>query len=83
MGALLYVIFGLGTQLIASAPHSIVTVFDFTNCYAVPPVALRCERVAIRAGALIAALNAWCGLSASLPAGTPTVETSQLFRVIQ
>ena len=62
MGVLLYVVFGLGTQLIASAPHSIVTVFDFTNCYAAPPVALPCERVAYRAGGLIAALNAWCGL---------------------
>ena len=55
-------VFGFGTQLIASAPHSIVTVFDFTNCYAAPPVALPCERVAYRVGALNAALNAWCGL---------------------
>jgi hypothetical protein len=62
MGVLLYVVLGFGTQLIASAPQSIVTVFDFTNCYAAPPVALPCERVAYRAGALIAALNAWCGL---------------------
>ena len=45
-GRALYVVFGFGTQLIASAPHSIVTVFDFTNCYAAPPVALPCERVA-------------------------------------
>jgi hypothetical protein len=62
MGVFLYVILGFGTHLIASAPHSIVTVFDFTNCYAAPPVALPCERVAYRAGALNAALNAWCGL---------------------
>ena len=62
MGVLLYVIAVFGTHLIASAPQSIVTVFDFTNCYAAPPVALPCERVAYRAGALIAALNAWCGL---------------------
>jgi hypothetical protein len=62
MGVLLYVIFGFGTHLIASAPDSIVTVFDFTNCYTAPPVALPCERVAYRAGALIAAVNAWCGL---------------------
>ena len=59
---LLYGLFGFGTQLIASAPDSIVTVFDFTNCYAAPPVALPCERVAYRTGALIAAVNAWCGL---------------------
>ena len=31
MGVLLYAVFSFGTQLIASAPHSIVTVFDFTN----------------------------------------------------
>jgi hypothetical protein len=62
MGVLLYVVFNFGTQLIASAPHSIVTVFDLTNCYAAPPVALPCERVAYRVGALNAALNAWCGL---------------------
>ena len=28
MGVLLCVVFGFGTQLIASVPHSIVTVFD-------------------------------------------------------
>ena len=62
MGVLLYVAFGFGTQLIASAPQSLVTVFDFTNCYAAPPVALPCERIAYRAGTLNAALNVWCGL---------------------
>lgn len=62
MGVLLYVVVAFGAQLIASAPRSIVTVFDFTNCYAAPPVALPCERVAYRTGALNAALNAWCGL---------------------
>src|SRR6185503_5533158 len=62
MGVLLYVIFGLSTHLIASAPQSVVTVFDFTNCYAPPPVALPCERVVYRVGALNAVLNAWCGL---------------------
>jgi hypothetical protein len=62
MGALLYVAFLFGSHLIAAAPHSIVTVFDFSNCYAAPPVALPCERVAYRAGALNAMLNAWCGV---------------------
>ena len=62
MGVLLYVVAGFGLQLIASAPHSIVTVFDLTKCYAAPPVALPCERVAYRAGALNAALDVWCGL---------------------
>lgn len=62
MGALLYVAFAFGTQLIASAPQSITTIFDFTNCYAAPPIVQPCERVVYRAGALNALLNAWCGL---------------------
>jgi hypothetical protein len=62
MGVLLYAVLGFSTQLIVSAPESIVTVFDFTNCYAAPPVALPCERVAYRVGSLNAALHAWCGL---------------------
>jgi hypothetical protein len=61
MGVFLYVVFGFGSQLIATAPRGIVTVFDFTNCYA-DPVVLPCERVAYRAGALNAVLNVWCGL---------------------
>jgi hypothetical protein len=62
MGVLLYVVLVFGTQLITSAPESVVTVFDFANCYATPPVELPCERVAYRVGALNAAFNAWCGL---------------------
>ena len=62
MGSLLYVTVGFGTQLIAAAPQNIVTVFDFTNCYAAPPVVLPCERIAYRAGGLNAALNMWCGV---------------------
>jgi hypothetical protein len=62
MGVLLYAVFGLGTHLIVSAPDNVVTVFDFTNCYAAPPVVLPCERVVYRVGALNAMLNAWCGL---------------------
>ena len=62
MGVLVYVVLGFGTHLIASAPDSIVTVYDLTNCYGAPPVAVPCERVAYRTGALNAALNAWCGL---------------------
>ena len=52
----------LGTQLIVTAPGSIVTVFDFTSCYAAPPVVQPCERVAYRAGALNAVFNLWCGV---------------------
>jgi hypothetical protein len=60
MGVLVYVVVSFGTQLIAT-PHTIVTVYDFTNCYAAPPVVQPCERVAYRAGAVNAALDAWCG----------------------
>ena len=62
MGVLVYGALRFGTQLIATAPEHIVTLFDFTNCYAAPPVIQPCERVAYRAGALNVALNAWCGL---------------------
>ena len=51
-----------GTRLIVRAPDNLVTVFDLRNCYAVPPVAQPCERVAYRAGVLNVVLNAWCGL---------------------
>lgn len=69
MGVLVYVVCGFGAHLIASAPHSIVTVFDLTNCYAPSPVTLPCERVAYRAGTLNAALNVWCGLLLTAVAG--------------
>jgi len=45
-----------------TAPDSIVTVFDFTNCYAVPLVVEPCERVAYKTGAMNAAFNFWCGV---------------------
>jgi hypothetical protein len=56
-GALMFAI-----RLITAAPDNMVTVFDFTNCYAVPPVAQPCERVAYRAGSLNVAFNVWCGV---------------------
>src|SRR5262249_17864262 len=62
MGTLVYGAVGFGARLIVSAPSSVITVFDFTNCYAAPPVAQPCERVAYRAGALNVALNVWCGV---------------------
>ena len=61
MGMLVYGALRVGTQLFVSAPDGIVTLFDFTNCYAAP-VVQPCERVAYRAGALNVVLNAWCGL---------------------
>jgi hypothetical protein len=62
MGVLVCAALGFGTQLIVTAPDSIVTVFDLTNCYAAPPIAQPCERVAFKAGALSVAFNVWCGL---------------------
>ena len=62
MGMLVCGALSFGTRLIATAPDNIVTVFDFTNCYAVPPIVQPCERVAHRAGALNVVFNAWFGL---------------------
>jgi hypothetical protein len=62
MGMLVYGALHFGTHLLVTAPDSIVTAFDFTNCYAAPPVVQPCERVAYRAGALNVAFNVWCGL---------------------
>ena len=62
MGVLVCAALGFGTQLILTAPDSIVTVFDLTGCYVTPPVAQPCERVAFKAGALSVAFNVWCGV---------------------
>jgi hypothetical protein len=62
MGALLAGALGFASQLIVSAPDNMVTVFDFTNCYAAAPVVQPCERVAYSAGTLAVLLNLWCGL---------------------
>jgi len=62
MGMLVCGALSFGTRLIATAPDSIVTVFDFTNCYAAPPIVQPCERVAYKAGALNVVFNAWCGI---------------------
>ena len=62
MGLLVCGAFGFGIRLVMTAPDSIVTVFDLTNCYAAPPIVQPCERIAYRAGGLNAVLNFWCGL---------------------
>ena len=62
MGTLLYGALSFGSSLIVTAPDSIVTVFDLTNCYAVPRLVDPCEHVAYRTGALNAAFNLWCGV---------------------
>ena len=62
MGMLVCGALGFGTRLIATAPDHIVTVYDFTNCYAAPPIIQPCERIAYQAGTLNVVFNAWFGL---------------------
>src|SRR4051812_47588904 len=62
MGILVYGALSFGARPIVTAPDHIVTVLDFTNCYAAPPIVQPCERVAYRAGGLNVMLNFWCGL---------------------
>lgn len=62
MGVLVCVTLSLGLYLISTSPNRIVAVTDLTNCYAPPPVALPCERMVYRGGALDAAFTALCGL---------------------
>jgi len=62
MGTLLSAALAFGTQLIVTARGTVVTVYDFTNCYASPPIAQPCERVAYRTGGLNVVLNLWCGV---------------------
>src|SRR5690349_7808109 len=62
MGMLVCGAAAFGTRLIVTAPDNIITVFDFSRCYAATPIVQPCERVAYRAGTLNVLLNAWCGL---------------------
>jgi len=62
MGLLLGGALIFGIELIVSAPHGIVTVIDFTNCYRASPVVQPCERIAYRGGSMNVAFNVWCGL---------------------
>jgi hypothetical protein len=62
MGMLLGSALGFGMRLIVTARDNVVTVYDFTRCYAAPPVPIPCERVAYKVGELNMVFNAWCGL---------------------
>ncbi len=62
MGMLVCVTAALGIYLMTTSPNRIIAVTDLTNCYAPPPVALPCERVLYRGGALDAAFTSLCGL---------------------
>ena len=62
MGMLVCITTSVGIALMMTSPKRIVVVSDLTNCYAPPPVAVPCERVLYRGGALDAAFMALCGL---------------------
>jgi hypothetical protein len=62
MGMLVCVTSGIGISLILASPNRIIAVSDLSNCYAPPPVALPCERVVYRGGALDVAFTVLCGL---------------------
>ena len=62
MGMLVAIIFGLGVVLVVTSPSHIVAVSDLSGCYAPPPVALPCERIIYRGGALNVAFTALFGL---------------------
>ena len=62
MGMLLCGALGFGINLIVMAPDSIVTVRDFTNCYAAAPIVQPCDRIAYTTGELSAAFSVLCGL---------------------
>ena len=62
MGVLLCGVLYFGTRFIGLAPDSIITVFDYSNCYAAPPIPQPCERVAFQTGALNVLFSAMSGL---------------------
>ena len=61
MGMLVSVALFFGAQLVVTAPANIVTVFDFSGCYAAV-VVQPCESVAYRTGQMSVLLNLWCGV---------------------
>ena len=62
MGMLLCGCIAFGIALIATSGDRIVTAEDLSGCYASPPVALPCERIVYRTGALYAAFTALGGM---------------------
>jgi hypothetical protein len=62
MGILLCASLTFGARLVMTASDGIATVYDVTNCYATPPIAQPCERIAYNTGTLMAVVNAWCGV---------------------
>ena len=68
IGMLLFALLAFGVSLILTTPDRIVVFEDLSGCYAPPPVALPCERIVYRTGALNAAFTALGGMLALLAA---------------
>jgi hypothetical protein len=68
MGVLLCGFLAFGATLVLTAPRRIITADNLSGCYAPPPVALPCERIEYRTGALNAAFNALVGMLSILVA---------------
>jgi hypothetical protein len=62
MGMLVCITGSFGVLLIVTSPNHIVSVSDLSGCYAPPPVALPCERIVSRFGALDAVFTALWGV---------------------
>lgn len=68
IGMLLFALLAFGVSLILTSPERIVVFEDLSGCYAPPPVALPCERIFYRTGALNAAFTALVGMLALVAA---------------
>jgi len=62
MGGMVAAVLGFAVILISSAPSRIATVYDFTNCYAAPPITQPCARALYTTGVLNAAFTVLCSV---------------------
>src|SRR4029078_11662453 len=62
MGMIVCAALGLGTNVIVTAPRSVVVIRDLTNCFTASAAAQPCQPVAYRSGTLNAAFSGLCGL---------------------
>jgi hypothetical protein len=62
MGILMSIALVIGLRLVATSREHVITVSDFSRCYAAPPVALPCEQIVYRGGLLNAAFATLCGV---------------------
>lgn len=62
IGSMVCTLLWAGVALIATTPDRVITAEDLSGCYAPPPVALPCERIVYRTGAMNAAFSAMSGM---------------------